>query len=31
MLVTADFKVRGGISTLIEAEYRSKEYDENIF
>jgi 7-cyano-7-deazaguanine reductase len=31
MLVTADFNVRGGISSVIEAEYRSKEYDESIF
>jgi 7-cyano-7-deazaguanine reductase len=31
MLVTADFNVRGGISSVVEAEYRSKEYDESIF
>ena len=30
MLITAEFNVRGGISSVIEAEYRSKDYDENI-
>jgi 7-cyano-7-deazaguanine reductase len=30
MLITAEFNVRGGISSVIEAEYRSKDYDESI-
>lgn len=31
MLITADFNVRGGISSIVEAEYRSKDFDASIF
>jgi len=31
MLITADFNVRGGISSIVEAEYRSKDFDTSIF
>ena len=31
MIITADFNVRGGISSIIEAEYRSKDFDASIF
>ncbi|MBT8377725.1 MAG: preQ(1) synthase [Ignavibacteria bacterium] len=31
MLITADFNIRGGISSVIEAEYRSDDFEENIF
>ena len=31
ILITADFNVRGGISSVVEAEYRSKDFDASIF
>jgi 7-cyano-7-deazaguanine reductase len=31
MLITAEFNVRGGISSIIEAEYRSKDFDASTF
>ena len=30
MIINADFNVRGGISSVIEVEYRSKDHKENI-
>jgi 7-cyano-7-deazaguanine reductase len=30
MLITADFNVRGGISSSVEAEYKSKDFDLSI-
>jgi 7-cyano-7-deazaguanine reductase len=30
MLITAEFNIRGGISSIVEAEYREKDFNENI-
>jgi 7-cyano-7-deazaguanine reductase len=31
MIVTAEFNVRGGISSIVEAEYRSENFDEILY
>ena len=31
MLITADFNIRGGISSTVEAEYKSKDYNDIIY
>ncbi len=31
MLITAEFNIRGGISSVVEAEYRSKDFNEILF